>query len=144
MESNKALKQMFGAAMAACAPLAAEAQQLFDRWQCRARIYAWLPDIGCNTTFPAGNGSISVDANQIFSNLKFTFMGTFEAQKGPWGVFTDVVYVDIDGKGRLAFGDNRERFVPYYSDVGTGQTDLTRQFIGGLGYAFKWGEVIAV
>ncbi len=121
MESNKTSKQMFGTAMAACAPLAAEAQQLFDRWQCRARIYAWLPDIGCNSTFPA-----------------------VEAQKGPWVVFTDVVYVDIDGKGRLTFGDNREWFVPNYFDVGTGQTDLTWQAIGGLGYGFKWGEVIAV
>ena len=47
-------------------------------------------------------------------------------------------------KGRFNFGENREWFVPYYLDVGTGQTDLTWQAVGGLGYAFNWGEVFAV
>jgi hypothetical protein len=46
-------------------------------------------------------------------------------------------------RGRLAFGTNREWFVPYYVDVGTGNSDFTWQAIGGLGYAFKWGDVIA-
>ena len=69
-----------------------------DQWQYRASIYGWFPDIGGKTTFPAGTGSsIGVDASQIIDGLKFTFMGTFEAQKGPWGVFTDVVYLDVGG-----------------------------------------------
>ena len=38
---------------------------------------------------------------------------------------------------------SREWFVPWYLDVGTGQTDLTWQAIGGVGYRFGWGEVIA-
>ena len=33
--------------------------------------------------------------------------------------------------------------MPYYFDVGTGQSELTWQAIGGIGYAFKWGQVIA-
>jgi hypothetical protein len=53
---------------------------------------------------------------------------------------------DWDGivgvKGRLAFGSGRQWFVPYYVDVGTGQSDLTWQVIGGLGYSFHWGDVI--
>jgi hypothetical protein len=44
-------------------------------------------------------------------------------------------------KGRLAFGANREWLVPYYLDIGTGQSDLTWQAAGGIGYAFKWGEI---
>ena len=69
-----------------------------DQWQFRALMYGWLPDIGGKTTFPAGSGSdISVDASQIIDALKFTFMGTFEAQKGAWGVFTDVIYLDVGG-----------------------------------------------
>jgi hypothetical protein len=47
-------------------------------------------------------------------------------------------------KGRYAFGQNREWFVPYYLDVGTGESDLTWQGAVGLGYAFKWGEVLAM
>jgi hypothetical protein len=48
----------------------------------------------------------------------------------------------IGAKGRFAFGANREWFVPWYVDVGTGQSDLTWQAIGGLGYSFSWGQVI--
>jgi len=227
--------------MSVTVPAVAQMQPVSDPWQYSASVYAWLPDIGGKTTFPAGTGSsISVDASQIIDSLKFTYMGTFEARKGRWGVFTDVVYLDVgasksqtrdlivdghplpagitadatvdlkgliwtlagtynlmkdpgvtmdvlagarlidiketldwqfsadlgpgsfpvrtgtsevkgtktDGivgvKGRFNFGDNREWFVPYYLDVGTGQTDLTWQAVGGLGYAFKWGEVFAV
>ena len=50
----------------------------------------------------------------------------------------------IGVKGRYAFGQNREWFVPYYLDVGTGESDLTWQGAVGLGYAFKWGEVVAM
>jgi hypothetical protein len=216
------------------------AQQRPDDWQFRAIIYGYLPDIGGKTTFPAGSGSsINVDASTIISNLKFTFMGSLEAQKGRWGAFTDILYLDVGGsksdtrdltigrvelpagvtanasldikgtvwtlagnyrvlatpeasfdvfagarllsvketlgwefsanvgpvvgpgrqgnseakvdnwdgiigaKGRLSFGAGREWFVPYYVDVGTGDSDLTWQGIAGIGYAFSWGEVIA-
>jgi hypothetical protein len=212
-----------------------------DQWQFRASVYGWLPDIRGNTTFPAGSGSdINVDASQIIDSLKFTFMGTFEAQRGAWGVFTDVIYLDVGGsksntrditvdghpipvgvtadatldlksliwtlvasyrvvtdpgatldvfagarliemkqtlgwqfsadlggganpprtgtsdgkvtktdgiigvKGRVSFGADREWFVPYYFDIGTGQTDLTWQGVAGVGYAYTWGEVFAV
>jgi len=226
--------------MGALLPGAAFAQQRPDDWQFRAIIYGYLPDIGGKTTFPAGTGSsINVDASTIISNLKFTFMGSLEAQKGKWGAFTDILYLDVGGsksdtrdltigrvelpagvtanasldikgtvwtlagnyrvlatpeasfdvfagarllsvketlgwefsanigpvvgpgrqgnseakvdnwdgiigaKGRLSFGAEREWFVPYYVDVGTGDSDLTWQGIAGIGYAFKWGEVIA-
>lgn len=46
-------------------------------------------------------------------------------------------------KGRLAFGANGEWFVPYYADIGTGESDLTWQAIAGLGYAFRWGDLFA-
>jgi hypothetical protein len=227
-------------AVGALASGAATAQARPDDWQFRAIIYGYLPDIGGTTTFPAGTGSsINVDASKIISNLKFTFMGTLEAQKGAWGAFTDIIYLDVGGsksdfrdlsiggvtlpagitadaqldikgtvwtlagnyramatpeasfdvfagarllsvkerlgwnfsanigpvvgpgrqgsseakldnwdgivgvKGRLSFGSRREWFVPYYIDVGTGDSDLTWQAIGGIGYAFSWGEVIA-
>lgn len=46
-------------------------------------------------------------------------------------------------KGRLAFGERGEWFIPYYADIGTGDSDLTWQAIAGVGYSFKWGDVIA-
>jgi hypothetical protein len=46
-------------------------------------------------------------------------------------------------KGRLFFGDRREWFAQYYLDAGTGQSQYTWQAIGGVGYRFGWGEVLA-
>jgi hypothetical protein len=45
-------------------------------------------------------------------------------------------------KGRLGFGDSDSWFVPYYFDVGTGESDLTWQAMAGLGYTFDWGDVL--
>jgi len=47
-------------------------------------------------------------------------------------------------KGRYAFGDRHQWFAPFYADVGTGQTDLTWQVAGGLGYRYSWGSVVAL
>jgi hypothetical protein len=216
------------------------AQTSLDDWQFRGMIYGYLPTIGGSTTFPAGVGSdINVDADKIISHLKFTFMGSLEAQKGQWGAFTDILYLNVGGsksgtrdlsiggiqlpagitanasldvkgtvwtlagnyrvvaapdtafdvfagarllsvkeklgwdfsadvgpivgpgrtgssetkldnwdgivgaKGRWSFGSTREWFVPYYVDVGTGDSKFTWQGIAGIGYAFSWGEVTA-
>jgi hypothetical protein len=45
----------------------------------------------------------------------------------------------VGAKGRIALNDRW--FLPYYADVGTGDSDLTWQLFGGVGYAFDWGEV---
>jgi hypothetical protein len=220
-------------------PRAAVAQ-VSDEWKFNAVIYGYFPDIRGQSSFGAetGRDGITVDAHTLISNLKFTAMGLFEAQKGRWGFLTDIIYMDVGGsksqtrhlsigdhelpagvtadlnldvksviwtlagtyqvspdptapfyvlagarlldlkqtlgwefsadlgplqpsrtgsielkddnwdaiigvKGRLAFGPNREWFVPYYLDVGTGDSDLTWQAIAGLGYSFHWGDVIA-
>lgn len=47
--------------------------------------------------------------------------------------------VGVRGRARLGTGS---WFVPYYADIGTGQSDLTWQAMGGIGYQFSWGEVI--
>jgi hypothetical protein len=44
-------------------------------------------------------------------------------------------------KGRYAFGETGKWSVPFYADVGTGQSDVTWQAAAGVGYAFQWGEV---
>ena len=210
-----------------------------DAWQFGAFLYGFYPNIGGSATFPNGQtADITIDANKVIDALKFGALGSFEARKGNWGVFTDVMYLDvgqsksnihdlsignvglpadvamnasfdlkavvwtlagtyralegtaavvdlfagarlldiketlnwtlsgnigqipaqgragdqdikehnIDGivgvKGRAAFGTDLRWFVPYYGDVGTGDSDLTWQVMAGLGYAFNWGEVI--
>jgi hypothetical protein len=46
-------------------------------------------------------------------------------------------------KGRYFFGVERRWFLPYYADVGTGQSKLTWQINAGVGYRFDWGSVFA-
>ena len=47
-------------------------------------------------------------------------------------------------KGRYAFGDNRAWYVPFYFDIGTGQSDLTWQAAAGIGYTYRWGSLFAM
>jgi len=46
-------------------------------------------------------------------------------------------------KGRYTFTDDRKWFLPFYLDVGAGQTKLTWQAIAGVGYGFQWGDLVA-
>jgi hypothetical protein len=46
-------------------------------------------------------------------------------------------------KGRYYFGAERKWFLPYYADVGGGQSKLTWQVNAGVGYTFDWGSVFA-
>jgi hypothetical protein len=45
-------------------------------------------------------------------------------------------------KGRLNLDEHW--YIPYYADIGAGQSDLTWQLFGGVGYAFDWGDVSLV
>ena len=45
-------------------------------------------------------------------------------------------------KGRFDLGQQGAWFVPYYADIGTGDSDLTWQAMLGLGYSFGWGDLI--
>lgn len=46
-------------------------------------------------------------------------------------------------RGRLGLGAKKVWFIPYYFDIGAGDSDLTWQGVAGLGYAFGWGELVA-
>ena len=211
-------------------------------WTVAATLYGYLPTIGGKLNFPVGSagGSINVDANTLINDLKGTFMGTLDAHDGRWGVFLDLLYLDVDGsqaqtrdfsigrvvipasatgdlnlnlkgfvgtvageyrviagpawnvdvlagarylgvkptlgwsidgdlgpivlpgrsgskevssnlwdgivgvKGRYQFGDEGRWGVPFYADVGTGQTELTWQAAAGLSYSYKWGDVLGM
>ncbi|MEO8305323.1 MAG: hypothetical protein ABI724_14480 [Betaproteobacteria bacterium] len=228
----------FGA-MASILPSSAAAQ-ISDSWQFEGSIYGYLPTITTKSNLPNGATSeLKFDARTILEHLKMTFMGSLEAQKGRWGVFTDVIYMDVGAgaaktrdftlgdrvqlpagvtasttmdmktviwtlggsyrvvaspegtldvlagarlldikinqgfqltgnvgpipipgrsgsaeikgnnwdaiigvKGRLALGADGKWFVPYYADVGTGESRVTSQLMGGIGYSFSWGSVI--
>jgi len=46
-------------------------------------------------------------------------------------------------KGRYFLGAERKWFLPYYVDVGTGQSEFTWQINAGVGYTFDWGSTFA-
>ena len=46
-------------------------------------------------------------------------------------------------KGRQGLGASHKWSIPYYANIGTGQSDFTVQVAGGIAYAFSWGEVAA-
>jgi hypothetical protein len=227
------------AAALSAAPPAARAQATGDGWQFEAAIYGWFPSISGTTSFPphGGGPTVDVSAKQVIDALKFTFMGSLQARKGDWGLWTDLVYADFgasksgvrdfsiggrpppagvtadlgldvkswiwtlgglyslradaDGntdlifgarlldmtneldwtlnanvapspgrsgsaeasisswdavvgiKGRARFGEGHRWFVPYYADIGGGESKLTWQAQAGLGYQFDWGSLLA-
>ena len=228
--------------LAALLPARSQADSSSNEWQWGATLYAWLPSMGGDTSFPPhGDGPpIDITADKILDALNFTFMGAFEGRKGPWSVATDVVYLDMGAhktgtrdlsiphfdlpasvdanvrlditgwlwtlegsysfvqqegfsmdvlagarmldlqedlkwsfngdieslplpgrsgsshaktthwdaivglKGRANFGAERNWYVPYYVDVGAGDSDLTWQGMVGLGYRFDSIDVTGV
>jgi len=218
---------------------AAAQSTLTDEWKFRAIPYFWGANITTRATFPGGNSTdVYLSLKDLLNHLRFAGMGSLEAQKGAWGAFTDVVYMDVGGakattrdgtidgvplpvgatlntgarikawvwtlagsyrvqstpdlemdvfagarllslqptldysfnidvgpfsgpgrggsrtvkandwdgivgvKGRVAVGSSREWFIPYYVDIGTGDSDLTWQASAGVGYKFSWGDLI--
>jgi hypothetical protein len=230
------------AVAAALLPFHAHADSTAGDWQWDATVYLWLPSLGGETSFPPdGDGpSIDVSADAILDSLNFAFMGALGARKGPWGVATDVIYLDLGStkkgtrnfelgqldlpasvdadlrlditgwlwtltgsyalvqqervsmdilagarmldleqelrwqlngdisslplpgrsgtgsaeatqwdaivgvKGRASFGAEGNWYVPYYLDVGTGDSDLTWQGMVGLGYSFDSIDLVGV
>ena len=87
-------------AVATLTPLAVQAEESSDDWQWGVTLYAWLPSLSGDTSFPSvpgdgGSGSIGVSGQDILKALNFTFMSTIDLRKGRWGLATDVIYLDL-------------------------------------------------
>jgi len=78
--------------------------------------------------------------------LDWAFVGQAGAITGPGQtgrrkIDASVWDAIVGAKGRYDFGENRAWSLPFYLDVGTGQSDLTWQASVGLAYQFSWGSV---
>jgi len=224
----------------ALAPVSAQAESSDDALKYQLTVYGWFPSIGGTTAFPNGSApSFNVSDGDVVDALQFALMGTFAVKKGAWGLWTDLMWSNLDGskdstrdftvgpdahpasatanlsldvkttiwtlagtyelgksrdytsdflfgarlldvkqtldwtlngdiggvggagrsgsaevntslwdavvgvKGAIYLGDERKWFIPYYADIGTGQSDLTWQVNAGVGYQFDWGALEA-
>ncbi len=80
--------------------------------------------------------------------LSWNLEGSVEDNPLPGRTGTRKVSADyFDGivglRGRLALGEGDKWFLPYYADIGTGDSDLTWQVAAGVGYSFGWGHMQA-
>jgi hypothetical protein len=62
--------------------------------------------------------------------------GSLTAELQNWDVI-------VGFRGRPTFGASGKWSMPYYGDIGTGESDFTWQAMIGLGYSFGWGDVQA-
>lgn len=79
-------------------------------------------------------------------NFNFAFTGNIgpialPLRAGALSADEDVWDAIIGVHGRAKLG-NEGWFLPYYLDIGTGGSNLTWQAMAGVGYEFKWGNVI--
>ncbi len=65
-----------------------------------------------------------------------THSGSADAGDSLWDAIIGV-------KGVAYLGADKKWFIPYYADIGTGQSDLTWQVNAGIGYRYDWGSVAA-
>ena len=51
----------------------------------------------------------------------------------------DIWDVIVGFKGGIMLNENW--YIPYYADIGTGQSNFTWQLYAGIGYKFSWGDI---
>lgn len=80
------------------------------------------------------NWQLSATVTGPGASATFARTGVVEKSDDAWAGIIGV-------KGRIKLGSG-DWFVNYYADVGGGSSATTWQGIGGVGYAFRWGEAV--
>jgi hypothetical protein len=98
---------------------------------------------GDASTFDVLAGARLAHMNQ---QLDWTFSGNFgpitpPPLTGSRGESVDQWDAIVGGRGRITFGADNKWAVPYYFDVGAGDSDLTWQAVLGIAYSFGWGDM---
>jgi len=107
-----------------------------------AGVYKAFSDSKSNVDFVAGARLLDIQ-----SSLTLELSADIGNDTGPGRSHTTSVHptywdVVVGAKGQYRFGSNGEWSIPWYVDVGTGESKLTYQAIAGLAYKFNWGQVI--
>ena len=101
------------AALVATAPAHAQThtQAPADHWTFSITPYLWLPNVNGTLNYSAPPGvqaspQVEVGPNDYLSDLKAAALIAGEAGKGPWAIFTDVMYLKFDSQDSQVQGIN--------------------------------------
>lgn len=101
-----AVRHAFAAVVASAALLLgasglARADTGSSDWRFGLMVYGWLPRVSGTLRYdlPLGLGGAEIDVStrDVLDALEMTFMTSFEARRGGWSAFTDVIYLDLQG-----------------------------------------------
>ncbi len=82
----------------------------------------------------ASRWELSTDISRPRGETVLAREGSVENDQESWDAIVGIKGVHSIGSGKWS--------LPYYLDVGTGDSDLTWQLIAGASYAFGWGDLI--
>ncbi|WP_051377361.1 outer membrane protein [Paraburkholderia dilworthii] len=84
-------------AFIAAAPVLSNAQTSRDAWQFEATPYLWAAGFSGWGRVGARTPTANLDASfsNVWRNLDFGAMGSFEARKGRWAIIFDTIYVKL-------------------------------------------------
>lgn len=86
----------------ATAPAAASAET--ERWSCLIAPYFLAPNMSGTTGLGGITSTVDTSPSDVFSHLQFGAMVFTQAQKGPWAVALDVLYMNLGEDGTTALG----------------------------------------
>ncbi len=108
-------------------------------------LTAWVftPSVGYNL-FKTERIYLDVLAGARYLYLKTDAKFNFSAPLPPIqkrDTVSDSIWDGIVGiRGQVNL--NKNWYLPYYADIGTGSSNITWQLFGGIGYRFKWLDLI--
>jgi hypothetical protein len=105
-----------------------------------AGTYSFIEKPAYSTGLVFGARMLDLDQTLVWSfngpgPLGIAPSGTRDVSATNWDAIIGV-------RGRARFGDGLRWFVPYYADIGSGNSSLTWQAILGAGYSFGWGDLL--
>src|ERR1700752_4955733 len=80
-----------------------------ENWEVSVTPYVFFAGLKGNIGVQRQTAVVNATFPDIFRNLDFALMGTFEARKGNWLILTDAMYMSLSGK--------RVTPSPFFSDI---------------------------
>ena len=80
-----------------------------EEWEFSATPYLFLARLNGTVGVVGQTAQVNASFSDIFRNLEFAAMGTFEARKGNWGALVDGMYISLEGQ--------KVTPSPFFSDI---------------------------